>query len=100
MHARSGVYYKVDRTYITDADGRTSRQYDLLPLLVAAESAPEAVAVFAADDGAVRVVGEVTAPAGDKAVATLSSGRRLLVIFVQRAAESIEHAPEARAPRE
>ena len=92
------MYYKIDRTYVTDADGRSARQYDVTPILVPADNAPGAIASYLASDGEMRQLGNVTALAGDKAVATLSIGRRVLVVFVQRAAESLVRASQDAMP--
>ena len=98
---RVRVYYKIDRTFVTDADGRSARQYDLTPILVPAESAQGAVDSFLVTEDGVQLLGNVTVLAGDKAIATLGSGRRVFVIFVQRAAEAIHRpARESRPVRE
>jgi hypothetical protein len=90
LHAhRTSVYYEVERTYVTDEEGRSSPQLQLAPMLLPADNAPGAVTAFVAADGTVALIGNVTPLAGDKAVATLMKGSRVMVIFVQRAAEAV-----------
>ena len=82
------MYYRIERTYLTDADGHSDRQYDLAPYMVsAADSASAAVAFLEGEDG--QVLGEIAQFAGDRAVVTGMIGRRVCVLFSQRAAETI-----------
>ncbi len=83
------MYYKIERTYVTDEEGRSCSQVQLTPLLLPADNAPGAVAAFVVADGALTQLGDITHLRGDNAVATLTKGRRVMVIFVQRAAESL-----------
>jgi len=82
------VYYKVDRTYLTTADGESEQQHDKTPYFVAARDAPAAAAAFVTNEAG-RLLGTVSAFSGDKATATAWIDGRLYIIFVQRGAEAI-----------
>jgi len=83
------VYYKVDRTYLTNAAGDSEQQHDKTPYFVAASNAPAAAAAFVTNENA-RLLGGVSAFAGDKATATAWRDGRLYIVFVQRGAEAIK----------
>ena len=82
------MYYKVDRTYLTNAEGDSEQQHDKTPYFIAASDAPSAAAAFVTNENA-RLLGGVSAFAGDKATATAWVDGRLYIVFVQRGAESI-----------
>ena len=84
------MYYRVGRTYITDAQGRSVTAVDPRPYLVSAESASTAALSFLEAEKS-PMIGAVSEIQGDKATATASRSedRRVFVIFVERAAESI-----------
>ena len=92
------MYYRIERTYLTDADGRSDRTYDLAPYMVSAEgSTAAAIAFITSENG--KVIGSISTLAGDRSVATGIAGRRVFVLFVQRgieAMESVRGAPERR----
>ena len=83
------MYYKVDRTYLTSADGESEQQHDKTPYFVAAGSAPDAAAAFVSNEKG-RLLGGVSAFTGDKATATAWVDGRLYIVFVQRGAEAIK----------
>jgi hypothetical protein len=85
------MYYKVDRTYLTNAEGDSEQQADSIPYFVAASNAASAAATFVNNESG-RLLGCVSAFAGDKATATAWNDGRLYIIFVQRGAESILRA--------
>jgi hypothetical protein len=82
------VYYKVDRTYLTNTEGDSEQQADKTPYFVAASDAPSAAAAFITNESA-RLLGGVSAFTGDKATATAWRDGRLYIIFVQRGIESM-----------
>jgi hypothetical protein len=82
------VYYKIDRTYLTSVGGDSEQQHDKAPYFVSASDASAAATQFVANESA-RLLGGVSAFAGDKATATAWRDGRLYIIFVQRGAESI-----------
>ena len=82
------MYYKVDRTYLTNTEGDSEQQADKTPYFVAASDAPSAAAAFVTNEAA-RLLGGVSAFTGDKATATAWREGRLYIIFVQRGAEAI-----------
>jgi len=83
------VYYKIDRTYLTNAAGESEQQHDKTPYFVAASNAPAAAAAFVNNESG-RLLGGVSAFTGDKATATAWIDGRLYIIFVQRGAEAIK----------
>ncbi|HUP49906.1 MAG TPA: hypothetical protein VNA04_14055 [Thermoanaerobaculia bacterium] len=91
------MYYKIERTYLTDADGDSHCRVDAKPHLVPATSAPAAAAAFIAGEQATLLGGASGLP-GDKATATGSSGRGVFVIFIERAAEAIRDVRPERRP--
>jgi hypothetical protein len=93
------MYYRVGRTYITDAEGRSVTSADPRPYLVAANSAAGAVTIFLETDKS-RMMGGVSELQGDKATATAmrTDDRRVFVIFVERAAESIREGQPPERP--
>jgi hypothetical protein len=94
------VYYKVDRTYLTNAEGESEQQHDKAPYFVAAGSASAAATAFVTNESG-RLLGGVSAFTGDKATATAWIDGRLYIIFVQRGAEAIrtESIEESDRPR-
>ena len=85
---RTHVYYKIDRTYLTNVEGESEQQHDKTPYFVAAADSSSAAAAFVTNESA-RLLGGVSAFTGDKATATAWVDGRLYIIFVQRGAESI-----------
>ena len=83
------MLYRVDRTYLTDAEGRSHRQYDMTPYFLSADDAADAVSRFINADDAL-LFGTVSRLAGDKATGSATNGRRFFVVFAQRGAESIQ----------
>ena len=82
------MYYKIDRTYLTNVEGESEQQHDQTPYFVAAADSSSAAAAFVTNESA-RLLGGVSAFAGDKATATAWVDGRLYIIFVQRGAEAI-----------
>ena len=91
------MYYKVERTYLTNAEGDSEQLADKTPYFVAASDASAAASAFVTNESA-RLLGGVSAFVGDKATATAWCDGRRYIIFVQRGAEAIksELAAEAR----
>ncbi len=85
------MYYKVERTYLTNMQGDSEQQADAIPYFVSAADAPSAAAKFVTNESG-RLLGCVSAFTGDKATATAWNDGRLYIIFVQRGAESILRA--------
>ena len=85
---RTHVYYKIDRTYLTNAEGESEQQHDKTPYFVAAANSSAAAAAFVTNESA-RLLGGVSPLTGDKATATAWVDGRLYIIFVQRGAEAI-----------
>ena len=83
------MYYKVDRTYLTNAAGESEQQHDKTPYFVAAGDSAAAAKAFVLDEKG-RLLGDVSSFAGDKATATAWVDGRLYIIFVQRGAEAIK----------
>ena len=83
------VYYKIERTYLTTAEGDSEQQSDKTPYFVAASDASAAASAFVGNENA-RLLGGVSAFVGDKATATAWRDGRLYIIFVQRGAEAIK----------
>jgi hypothetical protein len=83
------VYYRIDRTYLTDEAGKYQRAHDSKPYLVPADSAGAAAVAFITNEMA-SLVGPVSMLPGDKATATAEVGHRVYVIFIERAAESVQ----------
>ena len=92
------VYYKVDRTYLTNAQGENEQQHDKTPYFVAASEASAAALSFVRNENG-RLLGDVSAFAGDKATATAWVDGRLYIVFVQRGAEAIQTAAEEDRPQ-
>ena len=82
------VYYKIDRTFLTNAEGESEQQHDKTPYFVAASDAAAAAAAFVTRESA-RLLGGVSSFPGDKATATAWVDGRLYIVFVQRGAEAI-----------
>lgn len=82
------MYYKIERTWLTDRDGHSQQTADRLPHMVSADSAPAAVMAFVSGDRA-RLLGPVSEIAGDKAAATAMDAGRVYVLFVERASDSL-----------
>lgn len=82
------MYYKVDRTFLTNAEGESEQQHDKTPYFVAASDSAAAAAAFVTNESA-RLLGTVSAFTGDKSTATAWVDGRLYIIFVQRGAEAI-----------
>ena len=92
------MYYKIERTYLTNAEGDSEQLSDKTPYFVAASDASSAAAAFVTNENA-RLLGGVSSFAGDKATATAWRDGRLYIVFVQRGAEAIQSdlaASEAR----
>lgn len=90
LHAHlRAVYYKIDRTYLTNTAGESEQQHDKAPYFVPAADAPTAARAFVVNENA-RLLGDVSAFSGDKATATAWVDGRLYIIFVQRGAEAIK----------
>ena len=87
------MYYKIERTYLTNVEGESEQRSDPTPHFVSAPDAPAAASAFIRSENA-RLLGGVSAFVGDKATATGWVDGRLYTIFVQRGAEAI-HAREA-----
>ena len=83
------VYYKVDRTYLTNEVGQYERAHDSKPYLVPAENASAAALAFVTHEHA-SLVGSITSLPGDKASATAEVDRRVYVLFIERADEAIQ----------
>ena len=92
------MYYKVDRTYLTTAEGESEQQHDKTPYFVAAGSASAAASAFVTNESG-RLLGSVSSFAGDKATATAWIDGRLYIIFVQRGAEAIRTQNESELGR-
>ena len=86
LHPRVAVYYRVDRTYVTDPTGQAAKQDDP-PHFVAGGSAGSVARDFI-DQESAHLLGAVTELTGDKAMATASREGRVFVVFVQRGAEA------------
>gem|GEM_PF-6042893 len=80
------MLYSVERTFITDAEGHSSREYDAAPHRIEAEDAPAAILEFLFVNGGTPVESPSRLP-GDKAIATVVLGKRCFVLFAQRSAE-------------
>jgi hypothetical protein len=95
---RDLVYYKIDRTYLTSADGESEQEHDKTPYFVAASDAPAAATLFVTNESG-RLLGKVSSFAGDKATATAWTDGRLYIVFVQRGAEAIVTADASELAR-
>jgi hypothetical protein len=84
--------YRISRTYITDAAGRSNRLVDQTPHLVPAASARLAALAFIAMEGGV-LVGPVSDVPGDSATATASLRGRFYVVLAERANEAFTPPP-------
>lgn len=82
------MYYKIDRIYLTDREGQYQCVHDATPHLVPADSASASAVAFVTHENAV-LLGPITTLAGDKATATAQIGKRVYVVFIERAAEAI-----------
>ena len=82
------MYYKIERTFLTNPDGLSQQSSDRLPYMVSAESAQSAALAFITRDQA-NLLGPISQVAGDKATATAARGGQVYVLFVERAADSI-----------
>ena len=92
------MYYRVERTYLTDEAGRAQTAVDRRPYMIVADTARDAALVFVTHDGG-QVVGTISDLTGDKATATAVASSRMYVIFVERGAESIDRqAPGSANP--
>ena len=83
------MYYRVERTYLTDESGRAQSVADRRPYMIVAESAREAAFAFVLHEGG-EVLGTVSEIAGDKATATAVAGGRMFVIFLERGADALD----------
>jgi hypothetical protein len=87
------MFYKIERTFLTDAGGNSARSTDRLPHMIAADSANAAAAAFVARDHGT-MLGNISDLPGDKATATAADRGRVFVVFVERASDSInDHRP-------
>jgi hypothetical protein len=91
------VYYRIERTYLTDRDGHSKQSTDRIPHLVSADSAQAAVMAFVSGDRA-SLLGPVSEISGDKATATAIDAGRVYVVFVERASDSL--SDRKRDPRD
>ncbi|HEU4520530.1 MAG TPA: hypothetical protein VFT12_00925 [Thermoanaerobaculia bacterium] len=82
------MYYKIDRTYLTDGEGKYDRHHDATPYLVPGDSASASAIAFVSHEHA-ELLGVITPLPGDKATAMAQIGHRVYVIFIERAAEAI-----------
>lgn len=82
------MFYRIERTWLTDPDGHSKQSADRIPHMVAADSAPAAVTAFVSA-GRASLLGPVSAIAGDKATATAMDAGRVYVVFVERASDSL-----------
>lgn len=86
------MYYRIERTYLTDADGVSRRDYDLRPWLVAAADAENAIDAFVQGEGG--ILSGMTSPLpGDKAMGSATREGRFYILFAQRASESVAAEP-------
>ncbi len=83
------MLYVLERTFITDADGHSAREYDLVAHRLEAEDATAAILEFLFVNGGTPVGSPNRLP-GDKAVATAAFGKRCFVLFAQRSAEATQ----------
>ena len=93
--AGESVYYKVERTYLTNLEGESEQQHDKTPYFVSASDSSAAATSFVSGENA-RLLGGVSAFAGDKATATAWCDGRLYIIFVQRGVEAIAGANDVK----
>ena len=82
------MYYKIERTYLTNLQGESEQQHDKTPYFVSASDSSAAATTFVTNESA-RLLGGVSAFAGDKSTATAWRDGRLYIIFVQRGVEAI-----------
>ncbi len=82
------MYYRIDRTYLTNAAGQSEQSQDSRPYLVAGATSHDAAMAFIRQEDA-RLLGSVSVLPGDKALATASSAGRLYVLFIQRGVEAL-----------
>ena len=82
------MFYRIERTWLTDRDGHSKQSTDRMPHMVAADSAPAAVRAFISGDRAT-LLGPVSEITGDKATATAIDAGRVYVVFVERASDSL-----------
>jgi hypothetical protein len=82
------MYYRVERTYLTNASGVSEQTSDQRPYLVSGRTSAEAAIAFLEQERA-RLLGSVSTLAGDKALATATGEGRLFVVFVQRGVEAV-----------
>ena len=92
------VYYKIERTFLTNAAGESEQQSDKTPYLVNASDAAAAARLFVSDERG-RLLGEPTSFAGDKSSATAWLDGRLYIIFVQRGLEALRPGERQEARR-
>ena len=82
------MYYKIERTFLTNTEGRSEQNSDRLPYMVSAESAQAAALAFITSDHG-NLLGPISQISGDKATATAAAGGQVYVVFVERAVDSI-----------
>ena len=82
------MYYKIERTFLTDRGGHSQPNSDRLPYMVSAESAQAAALAFITREQG-NLLGPISQITGDKATATAARGGQVYVVFVERAADSI-----------
>lgn len=92
------MYYRIERTYLTDAKGSSLREYDLRPYLISALDADAAIESFVREEGG--TLSGVTSPLpGDKAMGSATREGRFYIVFAQRAAETVGAALPAAGER-
>lgn len=87
------MYYRVERTFLTNAQGESEQALDPRPYLSCGATSSEASLAFIQQDGA-DLLGSISSLPGDKSLATARARGRLYVIFVQRGAETLQFASD------
>jgi len=87
------MYYRVERTFLTTAQGESEQSLDPRPYLSPGSTSSEAALAFIEQDGA-ELLGSISGLRGDKSLATARVEGRLYVIFVQRGAETLQSASD------
>jgi hypothetical protein len=92
------MYYRVERTFLTTAQGESEQSLDPRPYLSSGATSSEAALAFIEQDSAT-LLGSISSLPGDKSLATARVDGRLYVIFVQRGAETLQFASDLK-PRD